>query len=287
MFRLLFLWLALGLVASAELGVGAKPYITDPGRRAIEASKGFYDFYLQPGESVQHVFEVENSGSEAALYEIYPGDGGNSPSGTLVGTPKGQPAQAAGSWLSLEKAQLQLQPKDAQRVAFRLTVPAGTPVGEYLSYLFIQPEPIQDKPVDGSAGTNQVQSGMQVRTRVGILVLTFVGDVNQRKSAWQVSPPVKAYENGEIFARLKVTNAGNVFLKPRITWSLTNPQGQPVAQAENSELGYVCARQDLTFQIPLSAGKVLARGAYRLNYKIFDTRHPDLTQEATVEVTLP
>jgi hypothetical protein len=285
--RLLFFWLALSLMAAAELGVGAKPFLTDPGRRAVEASKGYYDFYLQPGDSVQHVVEVENSGDEAALYDIYAGDGGNSAGGTLVGTPKGQPLAAAGRWLTLEKSQLRLQPKERNRAAFRLSVPADTPVGEYLSYLFIQPEPLQTSSTTASSSSQQVQSGMQVRTRVGILVITFVGDTALRRSAWNLSAPAKVYDNGEVFARFQLTNQGNVFLKPRLNWSLTGPQGQLVSQAENSELGYVCARQDLNFQLPLSGGKVLPRGAYQLKVKLFDARYPELTRETSAEVTLP
>ena len=291
----------LNSVAFAELGVGTKCYITDPGRRAVEASKGYYDLYLKPGDSVQHVIEIENSGNEAGRFLVYPGDGFNTLAGALAGGPLGQQPVESGRWLAFEREQVVLAPKAKQRVAFKVTVPPDVGVGEYFSYVFVQPEPVDSPQSDPKAQIvpDEIQSGMKIRTRVGILVITFVGDTSLRKAAWQLETPDKkkpeeskslgkVYDRGEILYRCRLRNTGNVFLKPKVLWALKNSQGQTVSECkEPAEVGYVCSGHPMEFNIPLSGGKLLARGPYRLAIKVSDSRYPDILLDEILEVTLP
>ncbi|MFN8609849.1 MAG: hypothetical protein U0931_20080 [Vulcanimicrobiota bacterium] len=288
--KLIFAALLLATPVCGELGVGAKGYITDPGRRAVEASKGYYDFYLQPGDSVEHVIEIENTGDETALFQVYPADGTSSPAGTLVGGMLGQEPRQAGSWLTLEKRSLQLEPKARERVAFRLTVPAQTPVGEYFSYVFVQPESAAPAPGPQTPGqaSSDVQSGVKVRSRIGMLIISFVGDTSLRHPDWKLESQGKKLENGEIVYNARLQNTGNVFLKPRIKWNLTGPRGALIAHSDGEvELGYVLSGRELQVRLPLSGGQLLPRGDYQLQWSLTEPRYPQLTQESSLKVSLP
>ncbi|MBS2039679.1 hypothetical protein JST97_32135 [bacterium] len=287
-----FLFIALLLLTGpvfCELGVGVKGYITDPGRRAVEASKGYYDFYLKPGDTVEHVIEVENTGDQPGVFYVYPADGTSSPAGTLVGGVRGQDPSRAGTWLKVEKESLQLEPKARERVAFRLSVPAQTPVGEYFSYVFIEPDsPAQPQSENASRSNSEVHSGVRVRSRIGMLIITFVGDTSLRQPDWKWEGQGKAFDNGEIFYCVRLQNTGNVFLKPRVKWSLLGPNGNIVSHSKGEdEFGYIVSGSDLLLRFPLSGGQLLPRGEYQLQWSLVDLRYPQLTRESSLRVSLP
>jgi hypothetical protein len=275
-------------------GTGVRCWITDPGKRSVVAVKGYYDLFLQPGQSVQHVIEIENSSAGNCSYFIYPGDGYNLPSGALQGQLHGQAPVEAGCWLSLEHNKISLAAKSRERVAFRLSVPADAVVGEHLAFVFIEPD------LSGAAATaanapGEAAAGVTVKSRLGVFILAMVGSPELRKPVMVLncaSTPApelgKSYQDGQVFYRVRLENHGNVYLKPRVTFKLTDKLGKKVREwVDPHEVGFVCPDHPVNFAIPLSNGEVLPRGLYHLEVKVDDQRFTELHQSGELDVKLP
>lgn len=293
--RIICLMIVTTILAWAQESIGVRCWVTDPGKRAVASSKGYYDLYLVPGGAAQHVLEVSNQGTKPAIVKIYTADGLNDEAGSLFGAPSNQPPSFAGSWLKLEHTRLELAPQESRRVAFSVAVPADCPVGEQVSWVFVEPE-------DGAGNTEQTAKpgegeatvGIKFKPRIGVYISTFVGPPDSRKGGWELvssgpsAPGKKIYREGQIVYQLSLKNSGNILLKPKMAWTLTDQKGRVVSSSGSPrEVGYVCPGRQITLELPLSQGKVMARGRYQIRCDLSEEKNPALSQQQLIELDLP
>ena len=277
---------------SAKVGVGVRCWITHSGRRAVVASRAYYELSLKPGDSEQHILEISNPGDEVGSFKVYPNDAINSDAGTLVGGSEGETPSGPGTWITLESAQFQLAPEEKRRVAFRVEVPGDVLPGEHFAWVFVEPE-VAPAPGSGVADAAPMESqmGLTLRQRIGVLVIIRVEGSDRYSSALRADAQGlgKVYDGGQIFFRLKIVNTGNALSKPSYRWRLVNPANSQVFAGQEADQtpGYICPGKSVLLNLPLTAGKVLPRGPYLLKLEVSDLRNPDVKADAAFPVSIP
>ena len=303
---LLVLWLT--YPAQAKVGFGVRSWLTEPGHRAVQNANGYFDLDMAAGSTVQHQVELENTGDEPLKLDVYPGDGANSSSGSLTGTGLGETPHASGLWVSLERTMVPLKPREMQRVNFKLSVPIGTPQGDYFAWVFVEPQDQLISPSPASptpTATNDTQFALKIKKRLGVVLLIHVGDRTKFTRHIGIddgsgAPPEavaggvktarlgKYFRDGQIYYGLKLDNRGETYLKPRWQWRLLDAEGKLVSGSpEATDLGYLCAGHPLVITVPLTAGKILPRGHYSLEITVQDPRYADIHLQNVFNIVLP
>lgn len=90
-----------------------------------------FQYALEPGTVVQDGFEVTNRGAQPLTVALYAADGFTTPEGQLDLLPAGEPSSDLGTWVSLDRSELTLQPGEVAVVPFTLTVPADARPGDH------------------------------------------------------------------------------------------------------------------------------------------------------------
>lgn len=146
----------------------------------------------------------------------YPVDGQTTPQGGFALASQTDPQKAIGAWVHLNADHLTIPAQSEMKVPFRLTVPPGTPPGDYAGGLIIQSPPVQGK-------TSTVNGDTAVRIdvvqRQGVRIYlnvagTAVKSLTHGDLAWQ-------QKGDDLAFTLPVHNTGNTILHPAAELKLT------------------------------------------------------------------
>jgi hypothetical protein len=180
----------------------------------------FFHISLYPGAAIDAVAVVSNHTSAPVTLLDYPVDGQTTPQGGFALTSQTDPQKAIGAWVRLNADHVTIPANSDLKVPFRLTVPPGTPPGDYVGGVIIQSPPVQGKTttVNGDTAVR-----LDVVQRQGVRIYlnvagTAVKDLTHGEMSWE--------QNGDTVAfTLPVHNAGNTVLHPAAELKLT---GWPV-----------------------------------------------------------
>ena len=278
------------LPAQAEEGLGLVLLEVVEGKRARVLPQGYFEYSLEPGGQAEGTIEVTNVGDNPVRLQTYPGDCVNSPSGDLVGPLAGEPNRSVGNWLTGSTSEVQLAGRERKRLPVRVSVPAGTPAGDYFGFYFIQPEaPEQQVP---KAGAGELGVGLKVESRLGVIFLCHVSPGSSDTRRFQLPAGAdgvrKVKQDGQLWLEVSIENPGKLFLKPLASWALTDPQGQLVARQDARPSGYLLPGHPVLLRLsPTAQQTILARGRYRLEVKVQDSRFPEVQAQQVYEVPLP
>ncbi|OIQ83607.1 hypothetical protein GALL_345950 [mine drainage metagenome] len=227
-------------------------------RPANEAN--FFHLSLYPGAATDATAIVSNHTQAPVTLLTYPVDAQNSPQGTFALASQSEPRAGVGAWVDLGVDQITVPANSDLRVPFRITVPAGTPPGDYAGGLIIQSPPVQGQTSTLAGGT---AVRLDVVQRQGVRIYlnvagTAVKSLDHGALSWQQTGDTVTFT-------LPVHNTGNTILHPSSTLDLS---------------GWIGANTHLTFDAPeeLLPGATLDLHAH--------LPHPPLIQVGDAQATL-
>ncbi|MET3368326.1 UNVERIFIED_CONTAM: hypothetical protein ABIE34_001566 [Jeotgalibacillus campisalis] len=185
-----------------------------------ETESDFFHLSLYPGAKLEATAIVSNHTSSPVTLATYPVDGENTVQGTFAMAAQSAPREGVGTWVELDTEHITVPANTDLKVPFRLTVPEGTPPGDYAGGLIIQSPTVQGK-------TTAVNGDTAVRLdtiqRQGVRIYLNVSGTAAKSLAhgglsWK--------QNGDnLDFILPVRNTGNTILHPSAYVSLS---GWPV-----------------------------------------------------------
>lgn len=188
--------------------------------KALGQPGEFFDLTANPGESRPLTVEVATFGAQPIAARTYPADAYTLINGGFGARLRTDPRGGTTTWTDYKEAVLQLTPGTAVNIPFNLTIPPGTPPGQYITSLVIE----NDQPIEGSGkiAINQVQ-----RAAIALSV-TVPGPETPGLGFGSA----KYTETGGFgIVAVQVKNTGNVLLKPSGTITVKNDSGVQVFEA--------------------------------------------------------
>ncbi|MBT9587001.1 hypothetical protein IV102_26905 [bacterium] len=292
--RVGLVWLFVGLLCIsgqcwADEGVGVILLQLVEGKRPQVVPNGYFEYSLDPGARVEGTVELTNVGEHPLHLRAYSGDCNNNSNGDLVGPLWGEPSTKVGLWLSSPISEVTLEPRQRKRVSVAVQVPPRTPPGDYFGFYFFQPDS-PEQPAD-AVGPAELGVAMKVESRIGVIFLCHVSAALDSRKLLQLAAPGevrKVRKDGQLWLEVPISNAGALFLKPQASWILSNSQGVAIAREDARPLGHLCPGYPLNLAIPATRPQsILARGHYRLEVNLQDTRFPEVQAHEIYDLSLP
>lgn len=263
--------IVLALMAVTILGAGSlQAQVSGIGirlmPRADEAALSYFEYRLEPGQSGQDVIEVRNNGENPIQMIVYPGDAWTTPDGGLGGPLLGEPSKSTGLWVQSGLSEFSVKGRETKEVPIQITVPEGTPPGDYMALMFVQEASRKDdSPQAESLDEKKAAFSVTLQTRFAVVLWVRVpGPLN---AALALEPPVKQVQDGTLTLSYQLKNTGNVFLKPTTSWVLLAPDGSEIASAPRLEGASLVPGGAMSIPVPLPTDQALVRGTYKLQVK--------------------
>jgi hypothetical protein len=177
----------------------------------------FFHFSLYPGAATDATAIVSNHTQTPVTLLNYPVDGQSTPQGTFALAAQSDARSGVGAWAQLNTDHITVPANSDLTVPFRISVPAGTPPGDYAGGLIIQSPPVQGQTTNVNGDTavrlDVIQrQGVRIYLHVaGRAVKTLkVGDLG-----WQQTGDALTFT-------LPLKNTGNTILHPSATLEVSN-----------------------------------------------------------------
>ncbi|MEX1077651.1 MAG: DUF916 domain-containing protein [Homoserinimonas sp.] len=217
-------WLFLLLVASTLMALGTAHQASgvDNGEIGIRPAyeSDFFHLSLYPGSAAEATAIVSNSTAEPVTLQTYPVDAVSRDGGFAVAD-QGAPREGVGAWIEVAEQTI-VPPHSEVAVQFRLTVPPGTPPGDYAGAMIIQAPPVIGDLAELADGTavrlDTVQrQGVRIYLDVAGTAVTSIG---HGELSWEEV-------DGQIVFTLPLRNTGNTSLNPTVDLDLNSWPGSP------------------------------------------------------------
>lgn len=160
------------------------------------------------------------------------------------------PREGVGAWLRLGSTQLRLGPGESAVVPFSLTLPDGTAAGDHLGGIVVK---------DANGDQTTKAGALRVKVEHLAVVAVLVRTPGAAVPKIDLSQATAEISGGYQRVFLRMTNSGNVLVKPEGTMILRDGDGQTVLQKEFSLDTFVPGS---TIDYPIVLPKALATGAY-------------------------
>jgi len=241
---------------------------------------------LEPVGQTGTYFAVEQKAGETATLTVALGNAGEAPIAlrtfaadvyTLVNGGFGinsetEPATGTTTWLDYPADTLDLAPGKKIERTFTITVPEGTPAGQYITGLVLQTvEPI----VIGESGMLR-----QIIAKAIAVFITVPGPLTPNLVIGEVSLAQTANSNS---LEINIENSGNVLLKPSGIVTMTTADGKPVLTAPVG-MGSVYAGMKTTLELPIPM--ILDPGTYTIAVALEDEETGVKAEAQAVSLTV-
>jgi hypothetical protein len=208
------------------------------GLRPEDPLKGYFQFTLAPGAGVDDaVLVVNNSQTEAMSLNVHPVLAYTGLTGGISFDDK--PPEGVALWMSLPDAgRVDVPVGKSARLPFTVTVPDGTPPGEYVLGILAAPaeEPAlsaaEGPQVSGASGGMQVVVIPQAAVTV---IVTVPGDLAPALSIESVAS--EQDQSGQLLTKIAIRNTGNAGWAGKGELTLRRGGEDAIRQAFN--VGYV------------------------------------------------
>lgn len=213
-----FVIVALGLMLTVLSAAGASSAV-DNGSLGIRPSNesDFFHLSLAPGAAIEATAIVSNHGAQPITLQTYPVDASTNAQGDFAMAGYADKRSRVGVWVRLHTGSTITVPAGGEsEIPFRLSVPKGTPPGDYLGGVIIQSTPVLGKATTTSGGT---VVRLDVVQRQGVRIYLHVDGTAVKK----VSPgPLTWTQTGTAATiALPMRNSGNTILHPTATVSVS------------------------------------------------------------------
>ena len=210
---------ALGLALLATAGPAAAVDNGSLGIRPANESD-FFHLSLYPGAATDATAIVSNHTQAPVTLLTYPVDGQSSPQGAFALAAQSDPRTGMGAWAQLGTDHITVPANSDLKVPFRISVPLGTPPGDYAGGLIIQSAPVQGKTATVSGGA---AVRLDVIQRQGVRIYlsvagTAVKALQHSNLSWQ-------HTGDTVTFTLPLHNTGNTILHPTAAVDLSSQIG--------------------------------------------------------------
>jgi len=246
--------------ASVTAQTGATPTADDSITFGVRPADGNdldpFRFEIDAGAQAQATLIVTNGGEAAVELQSGAADIETRVNGgyQVVADDTAAPGNAA--WLSIDTDPYLLEPGKEIDLALEITVPEGTPPGEYMAAVTTQTT--ESAPIEGTSTFRQISR------KINAVVITVPGPV---QAAFELGDPSLLTEDGGTTLIVPVHNTGNVRVKPAGTITISDANGDTVAKLDIA-MDSVYAWDSTVIQQPLSAS--LPPGDYTLSVDLTD-----------------
>jgi hypothetical protein len=187
-------WAAAGTGSSPVFGV--RPALF--GRTSMPA--GHYNYAVEAGSTIADAIVLTNFTVNPITLSVYGVDAATTGAGQVVAGEPGGAQHSVGAWLRVSRSTVTLLPYRSDTDHFRLSVPKGTPPGDYLGAV-----------VASFGSAQRVDGGVAFEARAALAVdVRVVGAVHVVMS---VSLPSVSRSGGTDRFEVVVSNHGNVLVE--------------------------------------------------------------------------
>jgi hypothetical protein len=237
----------LAAVAPAPAGAAEEPIrigIHPAGERT-----GFIEVSLDPGTTATVSIDIVNAGGSVVV-RTYAADAFTLVNGGFGARFEADPHTGPVAWLGYEAQSLELDTGAVVTRSATVSVPPGTPPGEYIAALVVQNE--QPVPVASAGGLQQV-----VRSALAVVI-----DVpGPRLIALSVGDAEHVFAAGTSVIGFPAANEGNELVRPAAAFRLESSAGTPIASLDvtlDSFYGGLPARIEFPLDAALAPGRYCA-----------------------------
>lgn len=191
----------------------------------------FFNLSLYPGAALDASAIVSNYTLAPVTLLNYPVDGQTSQQGTFTLASQSDPRTGVGAWVTLDADRITVPANSELEVPFQVSVPAGTPPGDYAGGLIIQSPLVEGE----TSVTGDTAVRLDVIQRQGVRIYlnvagTAVESLELGDLSWQLA-------DDTVTVTLPLRNTGNTILHPSGTLVISS---------------WVGANTQLTFDTPES-----------------------------------
>ncbi len=233
---------------------------------AEENALGYVKIDARAGETVDRAFDLINTSDETITIGCLFADAMTGPEGTVGVSPAPNPT-GAGGWLSLRDPELDritLAPGKSRHVPITVSIPPGTPPGDYMGMVVFHEIP--PPRVDGEVHAGDASFSIQVVTRIATAVWVRVPGVIEHRVELRAAH--KSFADGQLNIVVDVANVGNLYTKVGGSWQLSGPTGRVVLEETSGEWGNLLPSASFSRRIPVSTPRPLVRGEYVLHVRL-------------------
>lgn len=169
----------------------------------------FFHISLFPGAAIDATALVINHTSGPVTLLTYPVDGQSTPQGGFALGSQKDRRTGIGAWVSLKADHINVPANTEMKVPFRLSVPVGTPPGDYAGGVIIQSPPAQGQTTTVNGGT-AVRLDIVQRQGVRIYLKvagTAINSLKRGALTWKKA-------GSTITFTVPINNTGNTILNP-------------------------------------------------------------------------
>jgi hypothetical protein len=190
---------------SATVSSHAQEPMAQLGIKPVGMDGSYFTLSMAAGESREVTVELGNFGASKARARTYPADVYTIVNGGFGATLDGEPTSGVTRWLDYPADTLELEPRTGVNRTFKVTVPADTRPGEYITSLAIQNS-------DADAGTSG--GSIALRQTVRHVIAVAITVPGPRMPGLEIGAVTYRTVTGKSLIAVAVKNTGNIHLKP-------------------------------------------------------------------------
>lgn len=243
-------WLATAVPATAA---GEAPRL---GLTPVGHDGAYFQLTLDPGDRRSLRVEAANFGDSEVDARTYVADVYSIVNGGFGADLFGSPPRGPSLWLEYPAQQAKLGPQDAIVLDFDVTVPAGTPPGEYVTSLVIEN-------VEPHRGTGSVAIDQVNRNAIAVAIEV----PGAERAELQIGAVHHQVTAGFSVVTFEIDNPGNRHLRPAGEFRLFDAAGRELAAAPRS-MDSVYAGTSTLLEAPMA--ELLPAGDYCAELRLTD-----------------
>jgi len=218
--KLIISFLSFIATSAALIITQVKSQNASPSPAGISVSPPTFEITGNPGDTITNVIRVENMGTSNLKLAVDRRNFTAIGEDGAVGLTEEENGFSLSSWLSVEPTSTSINAKSTKNFKYTIKVPLNAePGGHFGSIIF---RTIPEEKLEGS--------GASLAQEVGSLILLKIAGSTQEEAKIDSFKPAKDFfEYGPVTLEARVSNMGNVHVRPRGTITISNLFGQKVA----------------------------------------------------------
>jgi hypothetical protein len=230
---------------------------------------------VKPSELIDGVIEVNNSGEQEIMVNIYAEDWDLDKSGQKVYKPAGTLPNSCSQWITFDRANFNLAPDETRDVKYSISVPQDAEGGNY-SMIFFETD----------AGMKKTDAGTFIRLigRVGSIVLLEIEGRTDKSAELSQIRVSEIDENKPLKVQYNLKNMGNALIKAMATINIIDKEGNLYGRGEAEQHVYATSGSQTEGYVEYLGS--LPEGQYDVILTLdVGENAPPLVSEASIDVT--
>ena len=227
------------------------------GLTAIGQGRGFFDVTISPGENLALTAQLSNPSEASITGRSYRADVYSLLNGGFGSRTGADPISGATNWVDYPGGPVTVAAGKTRDQPFTVSVPPGTPPGEYLSSIVAESGAISPEAI--AAGATQI-----LRTVVAVSI-RVPGDLSP---AVTIGAATQEQSGAQTTVAIALNNTGNARLKPQVRLAVNDSGGNELYVREVSmDSFYATTSTGATAILPVA----LPAGRYRVSVTVSDS----------------